>query len=323
MDYQYSLLHLTDVHVIPEGLLYGEADTRAALADALDAAVASGRKFDAIILSGDNTDSGDEASYRIIAELVEAAAAELGAQVVYAAGNHDERGALRAGLLGLDPTTEPFDHVVRVGGLRIATLDTSLPGKPYGQLDQEQLDWLAGQLAEPAEHGTVLVLHHPPLAGLSPGFEDPQHGRHLDLREPERLAEVVRGTDVRLILAGHTHSAAAGQFAGIPVWIGPGNAYAADPMAPHRPGPRRPAAGLHPGGHHPGGLPHGAGAAAPGEAGVPAAADRAGRIPDGRSLTEDWYPLRVQPPPRRSPASRLTSAGPGSDARCCPAGPHI
>ncbi|GAA1960186.1 metallophosphoesterase [Kitasatospora viridis] len=232
MDYQYSLLHLTDVHVLPEGPLFGSADTRAGLAAALDAAVASGRRFDAIVLSGDLTDAGDEPSYRAVAALVEAAAERLGARIVYAAGNHDERGALRAGLLGLDPSTEPYVHVVRIGGLRIITLDTSVPGRSHGELDAAQLAWLAAQLAEPAEHGTVLVLHHPPLAGLSPGFEDPRHGPLLDLHEPHRLAEVVRGTDVRLILAGHTHSAAAGQFAGIPLWVGPATSYAADPLAP-------------------------------------------------------------------------------------------
>ncbi|MER7702480.1 metallophosphoesterase [Kitasatospora sp. NPDC097605] len=232
MNYQYTLLHLTDVHVVAEGLLHGSVDSRAALGAALEAAVASGRDFDAIILSGDNTDRGDEASYRLLGQAVDAAAAKLDARVVYAAGNHDDRGALRAGLLGQEPTTEPYDHVTAVGGLRIVTPDTSVPGRHHGELDDGQLDWLAAQLAEPAEHGTVLVLHHPPLGGLIPGFEDPRLGAHIDLREPERLADVVRGSDVRLILAGHTHSAASGQLAGVPVWVGPGNAYAADPLAP-------------------------------------------------------------------------------------------
>ncbi|MCZ0973834.1 metallophosphoesterase [Streptomyces albulus] len=232
MTAPYSLLHLTDVHAVPEGLLHGSADPWGGLTAALDAAVASGTTFDAIILSGDNTDSGDEVSYRLLGKAVDAAAERLGARVVYAAGNHDARGPLRAGLLGQALTTEPYDHVVRLGGLRLVVLDTSVPGRHHGELDEAQLAWLAKQLAEPAEDGTVLVMHHPPLGGLTPGFDDPRLSPHIDLREPDRLAEVVRGSDVRLVLAGHTHSAAAGQFAGVPVWVGPGSAYAADPLSP-------------------------------------------------------------------------------------------
>jgi 3',5'-cyclic-AMP phosphodiesterase len=53
MTNRYTLLHLTDVHAVAEGLLLGSADSAAGLFWALDAAVASGSPIDAIILSGD------------------------------------------------------------------------------------------------------------------------------------------------------------------------------------------------------------------------------------------------------------------------------
>jgi 3',5'-cyclic AMP phosphodiesterase CpdA len=226
MSYRHTLLHLTDVHAVADGALYDSVDSVAALRAALDVAVAAGGSIDAIVLSGDITDQGDEASYRIVRDIVGEAARRLGAVVVAGMGNHDERGALRSGLLGVEPSEEPYDDTVRVDGLRIITLDSTVPGAHHGDLDDDQLAWLADELAEPAPHGTVLTLHHPPIASTQPLMGP------ILLRRPERLAEVVKGTDVRLLLCGHTHAATMGTLAGIPVWVGPANAYAADPLTP-------------------------------------------------------------------------------------------
>jgi hypothetical protein len=51
------------------------------------------------------------------------------------------------------------------------------------------------------------------------------------LREPERLADVISGSDVRLILSGHTHRVSAGTLAGVPVWISPSTGSHADVLA--------------------------------------------------------------------------------------------
>lgn len=226
MSYQHTLLHLTDVHAVAEGALYDSVDSVAELRAALDAAVASGGSIDAIVLSGDITDQGDEPSYRIVREIVHEAARLLDAVVVVGMGNHDERAALRSGLLGIEPSEAPYDDTAWVDGLRIITLDSTVPGAHHGDLDDDQLAWLADQLAEPAPHGTVLTLHHPPIASTQPLMAP------ILLRRPERLAEVVKNTDVRLLLCGHTHAATMGTLSGIPVWVGPANAYAADPLTP-------------------------------------------------------------------------------------------
>ncbi|MEV0585688.1 metallophosphoesterase [Nonomuraea sp. NPDC050310] len=218
----YTLLHLTDVHITPGGLLHGAADSLAALRSAVAAASASGTPIDALVLSGDLADQGDEASYRTLREVVEGS----GLPMIAAMGNHDERAAFRSALLGEEPSDEPYDRVSWIRGLRVVTLDSTVPGAHHGELDEAQLDRLAGVLAEPAPDGTVLVLHHPPIRSVLPLMDG------IGLREPEKLAGVLAGTDVRLVLAGHTHSATWGTLAGIPVWVGPGNAYGADTLPP-------------------------------------------------------------------------------------------
>ena len=65
-------------------------------------------------------------------------------------------------------------------------------------MPQEQLDFLKEQLKQPAPKGSVILLHHPPLGNVLAGF---------DSLCPRRDAfhEIVRGSDVKAVLSGHTH----------------------------------------------------------------------------------------------------------------------
>lgn len=173
----------------------------------------------AIVVTGDLADLGEPDAYRRLRAAVEPVAAELDTPVVWVAGNHDERPALREGLLGLEPSEEPVTGVWDLDGLRLVALDTSVPGWHHGDLGRDQLDWLATVLAEPAPHGTLLAMHHPPLPSHLPLFDI------LELRHQDELAEVVWGSDVRGILAGHLHYSAHGMFAGVPVSVASATCY--------------------------------------------------------------------------------------------------
>lgn len=222
-----TLVQLSDTHILPDGvLMHDVVDTTAHLSAALAAIESSGLSAAAFLLTGDLTDNGDPAAYRRLGGLVEPVAARVGAEVVYVMGNHDERAAFRTELLGAEASTVEHDTVVTVGGLRVVVLDTSVPGRHDGHLSGEQLDWLAGQLAEPAALGTVLVCHHPPLRSPVPTVD------LLRLRDAEKLAAVLAGSDVRLVVTGHAHHAGAGALAGVPVWVGPALAYGVAPVPP-------------------------------------------------------------------------------------------
>ncbi|WP_129837891.1 metallophosphoesterase [Streptomyces sp. RFCAC02] len=223
----HLIVHFSDTHFTGgDKPLHGVADTRANLTAALQAVEAAGITPDALVFTGDLADTADADAYDRLRRTVEPAAERIGAPVVWVMGNHDERGAFRAGLLDADPTDEPYDTVHRFGGLRLIALDSTVPGEHYGEIVQEQLDWLADELATPAEGGTILALHHPPLAPTSDLL------RLVDLRERERLAEVVAGSDVRMILGGHYHYASSGLFAGVPVAVAAATCYSTDILSP-------------------------------------------------------------------------------------------
>ncbi|NUU05132.1 hypothetical protein HNO83_02070 [Leifsonia sp. C5G2] len=213
------ILHLSDTHLFGDGSLhYGRVDTLAALDRTLErAATIDG--VDVVAVSGDLSDDGSAESYRSLAARLAPFAADLGAELVYAMGNHDLRKGFEA-VLGARET------VTQRNGFRIVTLDTSVPGAGYGALDADQLDALADVLAAPAQHGTVVVLHHPPVPAASALLAA------LELTTPEALLDVCTAGDVRAVLAGHYHHALATQAHGVPVIVAPGVANSSDPMSP-------------------------------------------------------------------------------------------
>lgn len=226
----HCVAHLSDTHLVADGPLYGDVDAEARLRRIIEKLLASQDRLDALIFTGDLTDRGEPGAYQRLKALVDPVAAELGAQVVWAMGNHDDRSHFRGTLLGR-PGTEPVDEVHDVAGLRIITLDTTVPGAHHGELGDAQLEWLTEQLAVPAPHGTILAMHHPPV----PCVQD--LAVLVELRDQPRLAHVLRGSDVRAILGGHLHYATSATFAGIPVSVAAATCYTQDLTAP--PGAQR------------------------------------------------------------------------------------
>lgn len=221
------ILHLSDTHLLGGDRLLGDRyDTAQHLRRTLAAAEATGVRPDAVVFTGDLTDLGEPEAYRALRAEVEPWAARLGAPVVWVAGNHDERPALRAKLLDGEPSEEPVTGVYDLGGLRLIALDSTVPGWHHGDLDAAQLSWLRAELAEPAPRGTILALHHPPLPSHIPFFDI------LELRDQRGLADAIAGTDVRAILAGHLHYSTSGTFAGVPVSVAAASCYTMDLARP-------------------------------------------------------------------------------------------
>ncbi|MDQ4214616.1 phosphodiesterase [Microbacterium capsulatum] len=221
---EHFILHISDTHFVADSaLLYDRVDPDKNLAELFEGLERVNARPEAIVFTGDLADTGRPDAYRRLRELVEPAAERLGAQVIWVMGNHDERVAFRRGLLDQEmDDTAPVDRVFDVNGLRIIALDSTVPGHHHGEISEEQLAWLAAELATPAPDGTLIALHHPPVPsplGLL---------ALVELQDQERLAEVIRGTDVRGILGGHLHYSTHSMFAGVPVSVASATCYTQD-----------------------------------------------------------------------------------------------
>lgn len=220
------ILHLTDTHLYgdPAARHYDRIDTTAALRGVLER-LEGLTGIDAVVHTGDASEDGSAGSYRLLHEILDPFAAALEAPLVVVMGNHDVSAVYGEEIAAGERRPDSQDRVVPLaGGGRVVVLDSSVPGAGYGHLDAEQLDWLRGVLAEPAPGGSVLAIHHPPLVGATDLL------RGLDLDGLDELADVLAGSDVRIVLSGHYHHEMTGQIAGIPVHVAPGITNVVDPV---------------------------------------------------------------------------------------------
>ena len=227
---RHVLAHLSDPHLVARTspLLHGVVDSRRLLLAVLAQLEASGVRPRALVFTGDLADLGEPDAYRSLRAAVEPVAERLGAQIVWVMGNHDDRASVRAHLMDEPASGEPVDRVVMLGGLRLVVLDTSVPGRHHGELAPSQLAWLREILADAAPDGTLLAMHHPPV----PCLQD--RAIPVELRGQAALAAVLRGSDVRSILAGHLHYSTSATFAGIPVSVAGSTCYTQDLTTPDR-----------------------------------------------------------------------------------------
>jgi len=233
------ILHLSDCHLPHErGPDADGVDARAVLEQLLhDCRHLPG--VDLIVVSGDIADDGSPEGYRDARALVGSFAQERGVPAVFCTGNHDGRDAFAAGLGSghLDPGGRDAGGLLPdgsgqraavsfAGGFRIVTLDSLVPGQAYGRIDPAQLAWLRQVLARPYGDGSVVVLHHPPIALAGTVQQE------VGLRDPHDLAAALEGGDVRVVLCGHFHLQLAGRLGAVPVWVTPGVVTRIDLTAP-------------------------------------------------------------------------------------------
>ncbi|WP_030844225.1 metallophosphoesterase [Streptomyces sp. NRRL F-4474] len=202
------IAHLSDVHLDGDRRA---ADRTRAVMEYLDDLP---HDLDAVLVSGDIADHGEDAEYEEAAKLLRSRH-----PLVVCPGNHDERAALRRGLLGEETgSTLPVDQVLRGDGFVLAVCDSSVPGADHGFLEESTLARLDGVLADPPQDTPVLVAFHHPPAELHTPYVD-------EIRQfgEERLAALVeRHPHLTAFLCGHAHTAAATTFAGRPLLVAPG-----------------------------------------------------------------------------------------------------
>ncbi|CAN7282820.1 phosphodiesterase [Variovorax paradoxus] len=207
------LVQLTDLHIREPGrLAYGRIDTAPYLERAVQSVLRLPQQPDAVVITGDLSDFGRAAEYEHLARLL----APLTMPVYLMPGNHDERGQLRRSFpghayLAAGVGSAGFvQYSVRVGALRLLTLDTCVPGASHGELCSERLAWLEEQLDACRGEPVVIAMHHPPFRTLI---------GHMDeiglLQGAEALeALVARHRNVERVICGHLHRAIDVRFGG-------------------------------------------------------------------------------------------------------------
>lgn len=224
-----TFVHLTDLHAIAPGV-EGETtvcDTRETLRLTLAEIGRMAAPPAFVVVSGDLTDLGDEASYRTVAEIFAESGLDL--PIVFALGNHDSRAGFAAAFPELHADPErPYDHDRTIAGLHVIALDSSLPGEIGGGWEPGQMEWLKSRLAAHPGTPKLLVSHHGPMLDETP----PELAwESLSAAATEELRAAIAGAPVVGVLSGHVHLDRAIHWHGVPVVVGAGGHAATDPVA--------------------------------------------------------------------------------------------
>ena len=215
------IAQISDLHIkSPGALAYGRVDT----AQALERCVAALNEFrprpDLVVISGDLADTPTAEEYEHLKLLL----AKLELAFVGIPGNHDSRELMRAAFpQSYALASGPLNQRLELGGLDLVLLDSSVAGKPHGDLDAATLQWLEVTLASAADRPALLFLHHPPFkTGI-------WHMDRQNLLNAADLAPIVRRhSRVQLIATGHVHRATLAMFAGVATTICPAPNHAVD-----------------------------------------------------------------------------------------------
>jgi 3',5'-cyclic-AMP phosphodiesterase len=215
------IAQISDMHVKADGeLLYRRIDTAEYLERAVAHVNALDPRPDIVIATGDLVDGGKPAEYVRLRQLL----APLAMPVHLIPGNHDMRDALREVFAdhAYLPRTGFLQYTIETLPMRLIALDTLVPGKGYGALCSERLDWLEARLAE-SDRPTILFMHHPPFDCGIDAFD----GMRLNEGGEQLSALIRRHDNVERVMCGHVHRPIQVRWAGTMASIAPSTAHQA------------------------------------------------------------------------------------------------
>lgn len=147
---------------------------------------------DLVLATGDLVQDGSEAAYTQFLNQI----SRIPAPSRWLAGNHD----LTPVMATVTEGTRMLEPIIDIGNWRITLLDSSVPGEPYGLLDDTQLERLQQSLEQAPERHHLVCLHHHPLPVGSAWMDS------IGLHDAEALLAIIeRFPQVRALVCGHVH----------------------------------------------------------------------------------------------------------------------
>lgn len=213
-----TFFHFSDFHILPEkGMTRAEGDPCEKIERVIKLAKDTNIKPAFSIITGDISQNGSTSGYEIAKDYF-AQIESLGGPVLPVMGNVDERTRFHENLLKgtkLENGSSCYYSVI-VDGVRVIVLDSQNPDDHTGILDENQLSWLEKELA--LEHEpTLIAMHHPTFA-----LHLPNGRKHIVCDRPSmaRFQDIVRGSNVKLVLCGHLHQSLYVESNGIKYLVG-------------------------------------------------------------------------------------------------------
>jgi len=150
-------------------------------------------KPDLLLATGDLSEDASPISYSAIQQFFN----PFGVPVLALPGNHDDPILLAQTFPG---SPEDGMQVTEHGCWQIIRLNSCLPGKPHGRINEATLAGLEHVLARDTGRPRLLAVHHQPVEVGSPWIDK------YRLFEPESFLQMIgQYPDVKVVVWGHVH----------------------------------------------------------------------------------------------------------------------
>jgi Icc protein len=194
MSSPLRVIQISDLHLfaVPERELLG-VKTYDSFKAVIELIQREEKQLDFILLSGDLSQDGSDASYYHILHFLR----PLNVPVYYVAGNHDYVSAMMH-VYPRDNFVSEKQIVIR--DWNFILLDSQKPGSVEGFLDKIQLDYLDYCLTQFPHHRAVILFHHHPVK-MNCAWLDP-----IGLTNADAFwKQVSHYSNVHTVLFGHVH----------------------------------------------------------------------------------------------------------------------
>jgi 3',5'-cyclic-AMP phosphodiesterase len=185
-----KLIQISDCHIDDQALAMG-VDTQTNLAKVVKKI--SNLKFEALLISGDLSNSGSLYSYKRLKEIL----LPIQQPTYVFGGNHDN----------IDQLIKEFNdnlfNYITLGKWSVITIDSVQLHKTSGLVTEEALETLNQTLKSSTADYIMVALHHP-IVSMNSSWND-----ELSLENPQDLFKILnKHSKIRCVIFGHAHEAA-------------------------------------------------------------------------------------------------------------------
>lgn len=189
------LIQITDTHLGPltsETLL--GLNTDQSLEDVLQLIAAEQTNVDYLVCTGDIAGAGHDVCYRRFLDIIGRYFSSV--PFAWLPGNHDS--AIMMAEMAIPKLPEA--RLIELGNWVVILLDSSVPGKVYGNLGESELAYLAASLDRHSDKHIMVMLHHQPVP-VGSAWIDQYILRNADAF----FALVDQSVQVKAVVWGHVH----------------------------------------------------------------------------------------------------------------------
>ena len=219
-----NILQLTDLHLyLDHRKETAGINNYQSFIACLEQALNEDIRCDLILLSGDLVNEVKPEIYQQIYRILQ----NTGIAFACIAGNHDVTDELGEDLpyaerqfVAHQPNPMLLSrHCIQGNDWRLLLIDSSVPGKVYGQMGNKNLQWLSQNLAN--SHSPVIIAMHHHVLSMDSAWID----AHI-AKDAQQFWQLMAGqTLVKAVVTGHVHQHSESEKSGIKVYTTPSTCY--------------------------------------------------------------------------------------------------